>query len=135
MSTVKDLISFNEMNQMLNAYNKNTKQSNSVFIEIAKLRDYLDYVEAESNRKSIAVSGIRFHFVANAENQTTIALSPTYQDKNDSSNMPHISFDPKYSQKGQPAILSDLLKNKSKANHISSIQNKNYPCPTNCPKK
>lgn len=135
MSNVQDLITFKQMNKMLNDYKNNPIKSNSVFIEIDKLRDYLDFVEAESKIKNIDVSGIRMHLVADTDNQTTVVLSPTYEDTNDKSNMPHISFDPKFSQNGQPAILSVLLKNKADENAESVVQNGGHPCPMYCPPK
>ncbi len=136
MSTPKDLLSFSEFKQMSTDYkSRNVGKTKSVWVAIDKLKEYIAFIEKESKTKEIDLSGMRMHFVTNADNHTSLAFSPTFKEANDRGSMPHISFDPLYSTKGEPAILSTLLDDNSKSKSQSSVLDHNRPCPKDCPNK
>jgi len=135
MNTPKDLISFENMKQMLDNYTKNPIKSNSVWMSLDKLKDYISFIEEESSKKEIPLSGVRVHFIANNKQQTSIALSPTYKDLKLKAEMPHISFDPVFSKSKKPTILSELLADTTKSKEVSSVQNGYILCPKFCPEK
>ncbi len=136
MSTPKDLLSFSEFKQMSTDYkSKNPGKTKSVWVAIDKLKEYIAFIEKESKAKEIDLSGMRMHMITNTDKLTSLAFSPTFKDANDRGTMPHISFDPLYSTKGKPAILSELLDDTTKSKSQSSVLNGLRPCPSNCPNK
>jgi hypothetical protein len=129
MSTPKDLLSYAELNTMLNAFKNDLLpqmkgQTESVWMSIDKVKDFISFVESESKKKDISVSGLRFHFLADSANKLTLGISPTYKDDSDESLMPHVSFDPVMSEKDKPMSVSVAVKSNVKSDGNSSVLNR-----------
>jgi hypothetical protein len=131
MSTPRDLLTFEEFKTSLDDFQQNYLNHKpitleSVWIEFAKLKEYLNYIETAANDKRISISGIRFHLIAE-NNHISMALSPTVEDDEK-----HVCFDPHKSTTGQPALLNDLMNDRSVVNSTSDVLNKVNPCPPKC---
>jgi hypothetical protein len=135
MSTPKDLLNFSELNEMTTRFRNKNTGTKSVWLSLDKLKEYISFIEKASKAKEIEISGIRAYFLTNTDMETTLGFNPTFKDTDSNSDMPHVSFDPVLSSTKKPAILSELMSDKSKSADQSSVLNRMEPCPKQCPKK
>jgi hypothetical protein len=116
------------------------------WISLEQLKSYIAYIESESNKKNIPVSGIDFIYsqyesaepgsrnIDNKRYKLTLMMAPTYEDSGK-----NIAFDPIYSTDGTPKDLSELLSNPPRVDTAggngappSSIGNRMNTCPSVC---
>lgn len=149
-----NLISLNKAKEQLDNYNEahplevGSEYAVRTWISIEELKAYIAYVEKESEKKGIEVSGIDFIHTQykeakpgspNPNNEIynlTLMLAPTYAKEN-----MNVAFDPIYSEKGKPKDLKILLE-EIKSDTInqngtpgpggSSIANGLRTCPNQC---
>jgi len=127
-----NLATFRNMKSVFNEKIKPALEENfsdSTWQDFNDLKEYLAFVEEQATNKGIALSGIRFHFVAteDGDNQLTIALVPTYQDGEK-----HIDFDPAFSSENTPKKLSDIENESELYEESGSIMDRTMPCPKFC---
>jgi len=132
MSRKEKTINLATFRNMKNIFETNIKSnlgdhySDSTWQNFDDLKEYIDFVEKQAKNKGITVSGIRFHFVAEEENnnQLTIALVPTFTDGDK-----EIDFDPFFSSDNTPKRLSDIEKGSELCEENGSIMDRNVPFP------
>lgn len=140
MGTPKNLVTIqylkDGMELYLSGFNAKTadNQTKAVWFSLADLKEYIAYVESEAKAKNIAVSGIRFHLIAenSAPEAINLALCPTYESADSKGATKQVSFDPSQSETGKPADLSSLMENSAKASTISCVMNNATRCPQFC---
>jgi hypothetical protein len=140
MGTPKNLVTIQYLKDGMELYQSgfNTKtadnQTKAVWFSLNDLKEYIAYVESEAKAKNIAVSGIRFHFIAenNSPEAINLALCPTYESADSKGATQQVSFDPSQSETGKPANLSSLMDNTTKAATISCVMNNATRCPQIC---
>lgn len=148
------LISLDKAKEQLDNYNEahplevGSEYALRTWISIEELKAYIAYIEKESQKKGIVVSGVDFIHTQykeaapgspNPDNTVydkTLMLAPTYK-----SGTANIAFDPIYSEQGKPKNLSNLfdeidsdsLNGKNTAGPGgSSIANGLRSCPNHC---
>lgn len=148
-----NLISLNTAKEQLDNYNNahplevGSEYALRTWISIEELKTYIAYVEKESEKKGIEVSGIDFIHTQykeakpgspNPNNEVydlTLMLAPTYAKEN-----ANVAFDPIYSEKGKPKDLKDLfeeiqtdsINGNETPSGGSSIANNLSTCPNKC---
>lgn len=140
MGTPKNLVTIQYLKDGMEHYQSgfNTKtadnQTKAVWFSLADLKEYIAYVESEAKAKNIAVSGIRFHLIAEngSPEAINLALCPTYESADSKGATQQVSFDPSQSETGKPADLNGLITKAEKGSTISSIMNNGVRCPTEC---
>ncbi len=125
----------NEKDNYINNVRSND-QTKSVWFEAEALMQYLQSCIDDANNLDIDVSGFRIYLTAHQEqgNPVSLAFCPTYHDDRLREGKDQISFDPKYSTRGNPKDLGDLLANPP-TSMASSIFNMGTDCPDNCPER
>jgi hypothetical protein len=140
MGTPKNLVTIQYLKDGMELYESgfNTKtadnQTKAVWFSLNDLKEYIAYVESEAKAKNIAVSGIRFHLIAENGSPEAINLDlcPTYETADSKGATQQVSFDPSQSETGKPADLSSLMDNTAKAQTVSGVMNNGLRCPKLC---
>jgi hypothetical protein len=140
MGTPKNLVTIQYLKDGMELYESgfNTKtadnQTKAVWFSLNDLKEYIAYVESEAKAKNIAVSGIRFHLIAEngSPEAINLALCPTYETADSKGATQQVSFDPSQSETGKPADLSSLMDNTAKAQTVSGVMNNGLRCPKLC---
>ncbi len=132
MSRKEKTINLATFRNMKNIFEANIKPnlgdhySDSTWQDFNDLKEYIEFVEKQAKSKGITVSGIRFHFVAEEDNnkQLTIALVPTFTDGDK-----EVDFDPFFSSDNDPKRLSDIEEGSELCEENGSIMDRNVPYP------
>jgi hypothetical protein len=139
MKKPKNLISYKELKKGIENYKKdipsnNSNQTQSLWLSLDELKEYIAFVEENAKMKDISISGIRFHLTSDSGNNGKInmAVCPTFEHINEDNEPKQISFEPLYSEKGIPKSLTSLLTDDIPDAEESSILNSFLPCPPSC---
>ena len=127
MSTPINLISVKEYKAMKDAFNTTIKgklgsqETDSVWFSFDNLKEYLAYLEDESAKKNLLISGISFQMIAtdDAAKRLTIALTPTFED-----NGKQTAFDLNHSSTDSPMPIEDINSSSNNFESTSSILNR-----------
>lgn len=151
-TTPKNLITIAEAKEKIENFNKShpdelgEEYAMRTWISLEELKAYIQFIESESAKKDIPVSGIDFIYSQyesaepgskNPDNKNyklTLMMAPTYEDSGK-----NIAFDPIYSTDGIPKDLSELLSVPPPVDTAggngpppSSIGNRMNTCPSFC---
>jgi len=149
----ENLIAISEAKEKIENFNKahpdelGEEYAMRTWISLEELKAYIQFIESESAKKNIPVSGIDFIYSqqdkaepgsknpGNKNYKLTLMMAPTYSDGNG-----NIAFDPIYSTNKNPKKLKDLLDKIPEADSLerekgappSSIANRLNTCPSVC---